>query len=344
MPRNEDIFQESTMTFGEHLEELRACLFKAIYGLAIGCGIGLLVGGPLTRFIQTPVRNALIAFYEQQAATKAQEQLEQLRQAGYSLPGDFGDLKTIMTANGLTFEEVYVNPKEILQQLGKGKPGKPALAPPPVAGGEFSNKDLAPIFLWRKIADDPRTRLNSMSFQEPFSIYLKASLLAGAVLSSPWVFYQIWLFVAAGLYPRERRYVYIYLPFSVVLFLAGVSLAFFGVFQPVLRFLLGFNASQQIDPVLRFNEWMGLLLLLPLGFGIAFQLPLVMLFLERIGVVTIATYLSSWRVAILAMFIVAMTLSPSGDPWSMLLLAVPLIVLYYGGVMLCRYMPRQGRD
>ena len=218
------------------------------------------------------------------------------------------------------------------------------MAAPPTTNDNFSNKDLARIFLWRHIADDPRTRLNSMSFQEPFSIYLKASLLAGAILSSPWVFYQIWLFVAAGLYPRERRYVYIYLPFSVVLFLAGVSLAFFGVFQPVLRFLLGFNTWQQIDPVLRFNEWMGLLLLLPLGFGIAFQLPLVMLFLERIGVVTIATYLSSWRVAILAMFIVAMTLSPSGDPWSMFLLAVPLIVLYYGGVLLCRYMPRQGRD
>ncbi len=156
-----------------------------------------------------------------------------------------------------------------------------------------------------------------MSFQEPFTIYLKASLLAGAVLASPWVFYQIWLFVAAGLYPRERRYVHIYLPFSVVLFLAGVSLAFFGVFQPVLRFLLGFNSWQQIDPVLRFNEWMGLLLMLPLGFGIAFQLPLVMLFLERIGVVTIRAYLSSWRVAILAIFIVAMILSPSGDPYSM---------------------------
>ena len=62
-----------------------------------------------------------------------------------------------------------------------------------------------------------------MSFQEPFTIYLKASLLAGCVLASPWVFYQIWTFVAAGLYPRERRYVHIYLPFSVGLFLPGAA-------------------------------------------------------------------------------------------------------------------------
>ena len=95
-----------------------------------------------------------------------------------------------------------------------------------------------------------------------------------------------------------------------------------------------------IDPDLRISEWLGFVLMLPLGFGISFQLPLVMLFLERVGVFTIGGYLSSWRIAILSIFILAMILTPSGDPYSMCLMAGPLVLLYFGGVLLCRFMPR----
>jgi sec-independent protein translocase protein TatC len=73
-------------------------------------------------------------------------------------------------------------------------------------------------------------------------------------------------------------------------------------------------------------------------------LPLVMLFLERIGVFSIAGYLSSWRIAILSIFIIAMILTPSGDPYSMCLMAGPLVLLYFGGVLLCRFLPRQARE
>jgi sec-independent protein translocase protein TatC len=165
--------------------------------------------------------------------------------------------------------------------------------------------------------------------------------LVGAVLASPWVFYQIWAFVAAGLYPREKRYVHVFLPISIGLFLAGASLAFFFVFQPVLRFLFSFNTMLGVDPDPRINEWLGFVLLMPLGFGVSFQLPLVMLFMERIGIFTVQAYLSSWRVAVLTIFVLAMVLTPSGDPYSMCLMAIPLCVLYFGGILLCRFLPRQ---
>jgi sec-independent protein translocase protein TatC len=155
------------------------------------------------------------------------------------------------------------------------------------------------------------------------------------------VFYQIWSFVAAGLYRHEKRYVHMFLPFSILLFLTGASMAFFLVFEPVLRFLFSFNSMLGIDPDPRISEWLGFVLLLPLGFGVSFQLPLVMLFLERIGIFDVHMYLSSWRIAILAIFVLAMLLTPSGDPYSMLLMALPLTVLYFGGIMLCRFLPRQ---
>jgi sec-independent protein translocase protein TatC len=108
----------------------------------------------------------------------------------------------------------------------------------------------------------------------------------------------------------------------------------------VLAFLFTFFAWMGIDPDPRITDWLTFVLILPLGFGISFQLPLVMLFLERIGVFTVASYMSHWRISILVIFVLAMILTPS-DPYSMLLMAVPLTALYFGGVAMCQLMPRR---
>jgi sec-independent protein translocase protein TatC len=154
------------------------------------------------------------------------------------------------------------------------------------------------------------------------------------------VFYFVWQFVASGLYPHEQRYVKIFLPFSLGLFLAGAALAFFFAIKLVLQFLLMFYEMMGIDPDARISDWISFVTLLPLGFGISFQLPLVMLFLERIGIFTVATYKRHWRISVLVIAFMSMILTPS-DPGSMLLMAVPLTILYFGGIQLCQWMPRR---
>ncbi len=211
-----------------------------------------------------------------------------------------------------------------------------------LAGGPHMGA-LLPILSWRSVDDDFRAAIKSLAAHEMFMIFIKAALVVSLVISSPWVFYQIWNFVGAGLYPHEKRYVYIYGPISLLLFVAGWLLAFFFAFKPLLGFLLYFNEKMGVDPDIRISEWFGFAIFLPLGFGISFQLPLVMLFLERIGIVTIQTYKTRWRGAILIICIASMFLTPSGDPYSMLLMAVPLCLLYVGGILLCRYMPK-GRN
>jgi sec-independent protein translocase protein TatC len=168
-------------------------------------------------------------------------------------------------------------------------------------------------------------------------IYVKASLLAAFIIASPLIFREIWLLVASGLYPHERRYVYIFLPFSVGLFLTGALMAFFIAFPPVLRFLLSFNDMLGINPDPRISEWLTFVLFLPLAFGIGFQLPLVMLFVNRIGLVSVKTYLVQWRIAVLVIFVTATLLCPSPDIYSMLLMAGPMTVLYFLGIALCYY-------
>ena len=201
-------------------------------------------------------------------------------------------------------------------------------------------EDLMRMRMYYSVDDDPRVRVVGLGVQEPFVVYMKAAFVLGAVLASPFIFYFIWQFVAAGLYPHEQRYVHIFLPFSTGLFLVGAALAFFVVFKYVLSFLFTFFDWMGIDPDPRITDWLTFVLFLPLGFGISFQLPLVMLFLERIGIFTIANYLSRWRIAVLVILIVATVLTPS-DPYSMMLIAAPLVLLYFFGIALCKMMPRR---
>ncbi len=324
------------MTFGQHLEELRRYLFKAILGLAIGCGIGLIpqISGPVVQFTTTPVKKALTNYYQDKAKEEVTARAGLLREAGCS-DEQIERIGEIVKNEHKSFAlKEYYRP----QLLGQLRLRPDALLP--AADGASSGDDTIKIVEFSPITDDPRTNMQSLNAQEMFMIYLKASLLIGVVLSSPWVFYQIWQFVAAGLYPHERRYVHIFLPVSLLLFLSGAAVAFFLAFEKVLDFLLHFNRIMGIDPDLRINEWMSFVLMLPLGFGISFQLPLVMLFLERIGLFSVQTYLASWRMAVLVIFVLAMVLTPTGDPYTMCLMACPLTALYFGGVALCKFFPQ----
>lgn len=351
--REDDLFRESTMTFGQHLEELRKCLFKSVVGLAIGLGIGLLIGDRVVKFIQRPLENALNNYYQEESINRfkdpekkspwAPEEVEKFVKTDRLLADEyFADpaqiLESLKNVYPETLKDVRLPPKAKQPKPGDIKPTTDDLAKNATSATK-TPEGLVPLYLWHYSKDDPRMQSKAMAISEPFTTYVKASLLVGAILSSPWILFQIWQFVAAGLYPHERRYVQRYFPFSVALFLAGAALAFFVVFDPVLKFLLGFNRLQGISPELRIKEWLGFVMLLPVGFGIGFQLPLIMLFMERIGVLTVRSYLSQWRIAILVIFVTAAILTPP-DPYSMLLLACPLTFLYFGGILLCKFMPR----
>ena len=351
--RDEDLFAKSTMTFGEHLEELRKTLILALGGLMLGFCIGLMFAPKVVDAIKLPLKKALEQFYIDKA-------LHELEMTYEDLDDDITtDITNFVQQKQFVPDEIYIELAELTRlsrqfdqqeqfpedsnvnllnntpsendtlpnSPGPHSPGNDRLPAP--------SASMVHTRIWRPL-DATITTLNA---QEAFMIYLKAGLVAGIVLSSPWMFWHIWTFVAAGLYGHEKRYVYIFLPFSLALFLSGVALAYFFVFEPVLNFLLSFNRTMDIEAEPRISEWLSFVLFLPLGFGISFQLPLVMLFLERIGVFTIESYLTRWRIAILVIFTTAMFLTPA-DPMSMLLMAVPLTLLYFGGVLLCKWMPR----
>jgi sec-independent protein translocase protein TatC len=340
---NEDLFESSKMTFGEHLDELRRALIKAVTALSIGVLIGIVFGRPLVNYIQTPLRQALLEHYTKVELKQYQSYLEQEAAAGKLQPEQIPGAVEEYEKEGLFSDELYVDLPQFLEALEKRIPGIRSLLPDEIPrndDGVVRREDLVKLRLYHDVERDPRLQLIGLGSPEPLVAWMKVGLVLGAVLSSPFVFYFIWSFVAAGLYPHEQRYVRIFLPFSIVLFLTGAALAFFIVFKYVLGFLLWVYEAMNIDPQLRLTDWLSFVLFLPLGFGISFQLPLVMLFLERIGIFNVATYLSHWRIAVLVIAIISMILTPA-EPYSMMFMATPLVGLYFFGILLCKWMPRR---
>jgi sec-independent protein translocase protein TatC len=181
-----------------------------------------------------------------------------------------------------------------------------------------------------------------MSPTEALVVYFKVALACGIVLASPWIFWQIWGFFASGLYAGEKRILYFFLPVSLALFLAGVLGCQFLVMPRAIETLLGFNEWLGFEPDLRLSEWLSFAIWMPLVFGLSFQTPLVMLALERFGIVTIEFYGQKRRIAWFVLAVVAAAIIPSMDVASMLLLWLPLGLLYELGIWFCRMAP--GRD
>ena len=209
----EDLFKDSTMTFGEHLEELRGALIRSLLGLVIGILIGLLVAKYVVRWIQSPLKKALDEHYE----ILAEEDLE--RRYGKDVPLA---VKEQMKNEGLVFEEVLIERRE-LQRINSSLDSSGA-----EAGSEMVDRnaplpmpdaDLVKTRIWRTM----NTVVCALSAQESFMIWLKAAMVSGLIIASPYILYQLWVFVAAGLYPHEQRYVHLYLPISLVLFWSGAA-------------------------------------------------------------------------------------------------------------------------
>jgi sec-independent protein translocase protein TatC len=335
----DDIFADTRMTFGEHIEELRFRMLQAIKGLlfflVIGfvldglgsaidnenppVGLGRVVMGWITEPVETQVR----AFYFERNR-RAKRKLEKDAQEAGALQKWIPMSMRFSPAalDKAAGREPVAQDDHMVELIVEMKPAEIE-----IARGE--GEDIL----------QSRKYLTTLSVQEGFVVYFKVSLLAGVVLGSPWIIWQFWAFVGAGLYPHEKKYVYRYMPFSLGLFLAGVFLCQFLVLPGAVKALLAFNQWLDLDPDIRLNEWLGFAIILPLVFGVSFQTPLVMLFFERIGVFDYQFYLKQWRYAVMILALFSALLTPTPDAVTMLYLFVPMFGLYMLGVAICKYYP-----
>jgi sec-independent protein translocase protein TatC len=166
---------------------------------------------------------------------------------------------------------------------------------------------------------------------DPFMLYIKVALLAGIFVAAPVVLHQVWLFVAPGLYRNERRVAIPFILFTTVFFLLGGYFGYAVAFPMVCRFLLQVGAD--FKQVITVNEYFSLASKVILGLGLVFEMPVLILFLARIGVVTHGFLLRNFRYAVLLIFVIAAIITPTPDIATQSVFAVPMIVLYLLGVL-----------
>ena len=173
----------------------------------------------------------------------------------------------------------------------------------------------------------PAGKLYFMNPSEVFSTYMEIALYAGILFTLPVLLYEVWAFVAPALWPEERRAVLVILPTAVILFYVGLVFAYYLVIPAAVTFFMGF-ATQTLQPMFSLESYLSFILALTLPFGFIFELPLIVVFLAKIGLVTGDFLKGKRKILIVIAFIFAAVVSPTTDIFTQTMIAVPLIVLY----------------
>ena len=161
---------------------------------------------------------------------------------------------------------------------------------------------------------------------EPFNMYLKVGFIAGLFVTSPFILYQVWAFIAPGLYRNEKRYVTPFMVSTVLLFLSGGFFGYKVVYPAALDFLVGYG--KQFQPMITIGEYTNLFLTIIVGLGVVFELPILVFFLALMGVVNARWMWKNFRYAILGIFVIAAIVTPTPDVMNMCLFAAPMVILY----------------
>lgn len=189
-------------------------------------------------------------------------------------------------------------------------------------------------------------KLHFMNPIDPIAAYLKMSFIAGLLLSSPWIFWQLWAFVSPGLYSREKKMAVPFVFFSTLCFVGGALFGYFVVFPRGFETFLGFagmlpSHNITIEPTITMSEYLDFTTQMLLAFGVVFEVPVVVTFLAAAGIVNWKQLLNFGRWWILIAAIVSAVLTPTPDVASQLLMLVPLVVLYFVSVVVAFFVGRK---
>lgn len=175
---------------------------------------------------------------------------------------------------------------------------------------------------------------------EAFWAHMKISLVAGVLLALPVLFAEVWRFVSPGLLKKEKKYVLPFVFVTSTLFLAGAMFCFFVVLPFAMKFLLNYK-TESLMPMISVEKYMDFCLKFILAFGLVFELPVVIVFLTRMGLVKIETLAKNRKYAVLFAFVLAAFLTPTPDAFNQTLMAVPIMVLYEGGLLASRVFKKR---
>ena len=204
----------------------------------------------------------------------------------------------------------------------------------------FDTLILAPskpdFFLYKLLGTDFSMKLVNIEVAAQFLIHMKITLITGLIVTFPYLIYELWRFIAPALYEKEKRVVSGAFAFASLLFYKGVAVGYAVVFPLMLNFFSGYQVSPDIPNNFSLTSYISLFTSLVLTFGIVFEFPTVVAVLSSLGIVTKHMLKSFRKHAICVVLILAAVITPSGDPFSLMVVSVPLYLLYEFSILICR--------
>ena len=317
------------MSFLEHLDELRKRIVRSVIIIVIAFIFCFFASKHIYNFLAVPIVRALNEAAQKDIASSGQDGTAAILPLTSLKLGDRGKyvfdrttrIGTAIVQPGATVETV----------IGADAENGLALFTTEqilTSGGVIPTGAKLPIKLNAVPSDNPNIgeKLIVTTAQEAFTLYVTVSLYSAIALSIPLLLWQIWGFISPALYPHEKAYVTPFILLSSIAFVGGAAFAYYILFPPAVSYLLG--VAEEFRPLLRATDYFDLITLIMLAMGIIFQMPAVTYVLARIGIVSAAFLIKSWKVALIVILIVAAFVSPTGDIPNLMLFALPMIVLY----------------
>ena len=314
---NKDTIKENlkSMSLGDHLDDLRARLILMLMGVVIGLAVTLFFGKSLVKILSVPYYDAMRNVYQKQMESVADEMDD------ITPPEDLVCI-IVSDQNFRTYQSLKPGDRIFAQVKSyRDDPNDSVFA-------ELQTED------WQIDADSIRG-LRTLRGPEGMMVYFKVCLVFGFILVCPWVFWQAWVFISAGLYKHEKKFVHVVAPLSALLFMTG-SIFFLKVVAPLaMAFFIRFDQLLSVESDWTLQYYIDFVLTLTLVFGAAFQMPIAIVFAEMMGLVSIDLLEKNRKYVILGLLLVAAIATPP-DVISQILLAVPLYILYEGSIIVCR--------
>jgi len=318
----ENAEEMESMSFGDHLDELRRRLIYSIGGFLLFFVVGL--------FFQEELLEVLVQphFWAQDYL---KDTLDERRLEARKNDPEQAKWEGLLTACGIELDNSGFLIVQSIERAGDNSSASKT---------DYVIRQLVAMDYEKHLkANYPPDQLVVLKYQESFLVYMKVCAVFALLLGIPFTLYNFWKFIATGLYHNERKVIYFAAPLSLGLFAAGILFGYFLLIRYGLRFLVTYGDPELIRSSMTLSFYFSLFVLLTLVVGIVFQLPMIMLALGKIGIVTPSSLRKHRKIAILLAFIVGAFLTPP-EPFTQIMLALPVVFLYEFGIILVRLTTR----
>jgi sec-independent protein translocase protein TatC len=324
------------MSFLAHLDELRKRLVNSVIIIVIAFVVCFYFSDQIYAFLSIPIRQALSEASRRELPIRGLKGDEKVLALDEIREGDSGryvfdrstKLGTTVVSAGAT----------VSASVGRDHEGKLGLF---TTEQLFTNNAIVPVgvrlpieFTESAVATpNPDERMTVTTTQEQFTLFVTVSLYAAIALSVPLLLWQVWMFISPALYKHERAYVTPFIGLSSISFIAGAAFAYYILFPPAARYLLGLGEGE-FQLLLKASDYLDFITIIMLAMGVIFQMPAITYVLSRIGIVSAGLLIRSWKLSLVVILIVSAVVSPTGDVPNLLLFAMPMMALYIVSILI----------